>query len=280
MFDEVATRLLDQVARELSAPDVVFPTSFEVTMRVQALLKDPDISINRLTDLIRAEPLLSTKIITYANSAALRGIGKDIEDLHPAILRVGLDVVRSVSYTVAMQQLTRSMDMMPFQDLSDRIWMHSLAVAAVARQLARKARLNPEKAFHLGVVHDIGAFYLLFRCAVDSVLTLDHDRLLELLFEWHDGIGHALLSAMGQPDELLNPVQDHEAAVVIGKLNSWTDVLVAADILGCRIEDWVPEELRERNPRAIDDALLSAEEQAEILEKAQEELDSLRAALF
>ncbi len=280
MVEEIASQLLDQIARELSSADVVFPTAFDLTLRVQAALKDPEVTIDRMTDLIRAEPLLSTKIITYANSAALHGAGKDIQDLHTAILRVGLEMVRSVSYSVAIRQLTRSKQLLPFQGISNHLWTHSLAVAAVARQLARKTRLDPEKAFYLGVVHDIGAFYLLFRCAVDEVLTSDPDQLLELLFDWHDGIGHALLSAMGHPDELLTAVQDHEAAAVISKLSTWTDLLEAADVLGRQIEDWLPDTLRARHPRSIDLALLSTGEQAEILNQAREELSSLQAALL
>lgn len=281
MFKEVASKLLEQVARDLSAQDVVFPTSFDITLRVQTMLKDPDVSIQRLTELIRAEPLLSTKILGYANSAALRGAGgKSIEDLQGAIMRVGLDAVRTVSYSVAMEQMIRSKHMLPFQDISNHIWLHSLAVAAVGREVARKVRMNPEKAFYLGIVHDIGAFYLLFRCTADSVLTSDRLQLQELIYEWHDGIGHALLSAMGQPDDILDPVQNHESPGAIGMLTNWTALLATADSLGQLIDDWVPPEIRAQNPRCVEESILAAEDQAEIIEKAREEMNTLRAALF
>lgn len=281
MFNEVATRLLEKIAAELSAPDVVFPTSFDLTLRMQAMLKDPDVSIDKLAELIKAEPLMSTKILAYANSAALRGSASDaITDIGKAIMRIGLDAVRSVSYAMSVEQLIRSRHMLPFQHVSNDIWEHSLSVAAVGRILARQNRMNVEKAFFMGMIHDLGAFYLLFRCSSDPQLAANPEALVELVFEWHDGIGHALLSAMGQQEDVLNAVQDHEAPATVTSLNNWTALLTCADHLGQQIADWVPAELRARNPRSVSEALLDAEAQADILEQAREQLASLRAALF
>jgi HD-like signal output (HDOD) protein len=280
MFNEAVTRLLEQIALDLSAPEVVFPTSFELTIRVQALLKDPNVSIDKLSEFVATEPLMSSRIIAYANSAALRGAGPEIVDLNSAIMRVGLDAVRSVSYTLAVEQLIRSKHMLPFQDLSTRIWEHSLAVAAAARRLARQSRMNAEKAFFMGMVHDIGAFYLLFRCSMDEEIAKDRAGLLELVYHWHDGIGHALLSAMNQTEDILTAVQDHEASVTVDNIRNWTTLLSCADWFGQQIVDWAPETLRAQNPRAIAETLFDADAQAEFVGQTREELASLRSALF
>lgn len=280
MFNEVASRLLERIAQELSAPEVVFPISFELTIRVQSLLKDPNVSIDKLTEFIRTEPLMSSKIIAYANSAAIRGAGQETMDLHGAILRVGLDAVRTVSYSLAVEQIIRSKHMMPFQELSNLIWEHSLTVAAVCRILAKRAKMNPEKAFFLGMVHDIGAFYLIFRCSNDGELAAHRDQMLELVYQWHDGIGHALLSAIGQPEDIVMAVQDHEASNPITTLTTWPQLLSAADCIGQQIRDWATPALRARNLHTIAESALTTDEVAEIQVQAQEGLSSLRAALF
>lgn len=280
MQKEVTTRLLGQIAQELSAPEVIFPTSFELTLHVQNLLKNPDVSIEKLAGLVKTEPLMSTKILAYANSAAIRGGGNEITELATAIMRIGFDAVRTVSYTLSVEQIIRSRHMLPFQQLSSTIWDHSLAVAAIARILAKRQRMNGEKAFFMGMIHDIGAFYLLFRCSQDAEVAADRDALIELVFQWHDGIGHALLSAMDQPEEILTAVQDHEAPSTVTTLNNWTTILTCADCLGQQIADWVPEALRASHPRAISEDLLDLDAQAELLEQAREDLASLRAALF
>jgi putative nucleotidyltransferase with HDIG domain len=203
-----------------------------------------------------------------------------VTELQTAVIKVGLDAVRTVSYSLAVEQIIRSKHMMPFQALSQKIWEHSLAVAAIARILAKRVRMNSEKAFFLGMVHDIGAFYLVFRCVEDAVLASDREQLIELIFQWHDGIGHALLSAMSQPEDILIAVQDHEAATAMSSIGNWTSLVSCSDWLGQRLSDWVPEELRAPNPRTIATTLLNDNEQAEILVQAKEDLASLRAALF
>jgi HD-like signal output (HDOD) protein len=280
MFKEVATRLLEQIARDLSGPDVVFPTSFELTLRVQGLLKSPDVSIDSLAELVRTEPLMSAKILSYANSAALRGASPEITELSTAIMRIGFDAVRTVSYTLSVEQIIRSKHMQPFQDLSKTIWEHSLGVAAVARRLAKRQRMNGEKGFFLGMIHDIGAFYLLFRCSQDPQLAADRDNLIELVYQWHDGIGHALLSAMGQTDDVLTAVQDHEAPTTLASLANWTNILACADALSERYADWVPAELRASRQRSISETLLDTATREEILAEAEADLASLRSALF
>jgi HD-like signal output (HDOD) protein len=280
MFNEVAGRLLEQIARELSAPEVIFPTSFELTIRVQSLLRDPNVSIDKLAEFISTEPLMSSRIVAYANSAALRGVGPEVMDLRSAITRVGLDSVRTVSYSMAVEQIIRSKHMMPFQALSTKIWEHSLAVATVGRILAKRFKMNPEKAFFIGMVHDIGAFYLLFRCSKDEVLAADREQLIDFIFHWHDGIGHALLSAMGQSEDVLSAVQDHEAATTIESVRNWILLLSMADWLGQQIADWVPAEQRTLAPRSISESLMTIDEQSEVLNQAQEALASLHAALF
>lgn len=280
MNNTSAAHLLQQIAQELSGTDVIFPTSFDLTLRVQTLLKNPDTSIKQLAGLIRTEPLMSAKVLAYANSAAVRAFGPEIADLSQAIQRIGTDAVRTVSYTLAVEQIIRSKHMQPFQDLSHAIWEHSLCVAALARLLARRQRMNPEKAFFLGMIHDIGAFYLLFRCTLDPALAGNRPELLEMVFQWHDGIGHALLSAMGQMEDILVAVQDHEAATTITSLSSWTAILVSADCLAKEIRDWVPEALRANCPRVISEAVLKTDERAELIAQAREDMASLRAALI
>ncbi|TCJ11867.1 HDOD domain-containing protein [Parasulfuritortus cantonensis] len=280
MFDEVASRLLSQIARELSGSDVVFPTSFELTLHVQALLKNPDTTIDKLAEMVQAEPLMSTRVLAYANSVAVRGSGPEITELNRAIMRIGLDAVRTISYTLSVEQLIRSKHMQPLQPIANAIWEHSLGVAALARLLARRQRMNAEKAFFLGIVHDIGAFYLLFRCSQDPVLAADGTELVRLVFQWHDGIGHALLSAMGQPEDVLTAVQDHEAPTTVESMNTWTAILTCADCLGQQLSDWVPDDLRAAGQRTVSTKVIDAEEQAVIVAMARDDLAALHSALF
>ena len=280
MLNKEPGLLLEHIAQELSAPDVVFPTCFDVTIRVHTLLKDPDLSLDKLAEILSTEPLMSAKLIHLANSVAMRGAGQEVSELRAAILRVGLEVVRTVSYTVAVEQLVRSKQMARYQGLSHKIWEHSLLVAAIARQLARQSNMSTDKAFFIGMVHDIGAFYLLFRCAADHVLASDEAELTELLYEWHDGIGHALLTALGQSEDIPEAVQEHESLSEITTLHRWPEILATADWLAQQTADWAPTARRNRQHLEIPERLLNEDAQAEVLQNALKEVSELHAVLF
>jgi len=278
MPDALANRLLAQIAQELSSPDLVFPTSFDLTLRVQNLLKRPETGIDQIAALVATEPLLSSKIMAYANSTAVRGSGPEITELRTAVMRIGLDAVRSVSYTVAVEQLVRSKHMAPYMDVSRLMWEHSLMVAVLGRRLAREYRLNPEKAFFLGVIHDLGGFYLLYRCSADAELARDREQLLDLVFDWHDGIGHALLSALGVQEELVTAVQDHESdASGLTGVRNWTELLLVADQLVQTAIDWATPEQRARRGGKLPETLLDTAARDELMAQAREDRASLTA---
>ncbi|HMW19245.1 MAG TPA: HDOD domain-containing protein [Accumulibacter sp.] len=229
---QTSFQLLQDIARDLSGEVVSFPTFLDITFQVRTALKKPDLSIDQLGTLISAEPLMSTKIIRLANSAAMNSSGKAVVDLNTAISRVGIEAVRSISFAVAMEQLLNSKKMAPFEALSRRLWEHTMEVAAMARVIARRlTRINPDEAMFAGLVHDIGVFYLLSRAVNFPLLVDDHVELQQLLVEWHDHIGHALLTAMGLPDALLVAVQEHEQDRPGGTFKNVGDVLYIANQL-------------------------------------------------
>ncbi len=234
-------KLLQRIAEDLSSQEVVFPTSFNITLRVRDLLRDPDISIDKLAKAMETEPIISAKLLRMANSAALAPAGgNQVKDLRAAIMRLGLESVKSTAFAVAMEQLARSKHMSAYTDLSNRVWEHSILVAAIARQLSRHLRRGkPDEAFFAGLVHDIGAFYLLYYAAQDPDFIGQREAILDLMVNWHDGIGHALLDAMGQQsDELLMAVQDHESGEPITQVNGLAEILRAANRLANRTMSW------------------------------------------
>jgi hypothetical protein len=140
-------QVLEDIARDLSGNEITFPTFLDITFQVRAALKDPNLSVDQLAKLVGAEPLMSAKIIRMANSVALNPSGREIADVKSAIVRVGMEAVRTVSFAVAMEQLLKSKQMQPFEGISQRLWEHTSHVAALCRVLARKlAKINGDEA--------------------------------------------------------------------------------------------------------------------------------------
>lgn len=280
MASAVTFKILEDIARDLSGNEITFPTFLDITFQVRAALKDPNLSVEQLAKLIGAEPLMSAKIIRMANSVALNPSGREIADVKSAIVRVGMEAVRTVSFAVAMEQLLKSKQMQPFEDISHRLWEHTSHVAALCRVLARKlAKINGDEAMFAGLVHDLGVFYLMSRAANFPELANDKAELHALLVGWHDNIGHALLSAMGLPESVLVAVRDHETEREVSAVDNLSDVLFIANKIANRTASWRDAELDGEIDTSMLDSIFDAETLAEIIDESEEEVHSLKAAL-
>lgn len=280
MANEFSFRILEDIARDLSGEVVCFPTFLDITFQVRTALKNPNLTIEQLGKLIGAEPLMSTKIIRLANSVAINRSGRTIIDVNSAIARVGMEAVRSVSFAVAMEQLLNSKKMAPFHALSRRLWEHTMHVAALCRVLARRtSRLNPDEAMFAGLVHDIGVFYLLSRTVNFPELIADSAELQQLLVQWHDNIGHALLSAMGLPEELLMAVQEHEQERTVTTLATLADLLFVANKLANVQQPWREPQFLEPVDLSVLSQLFDADALSTLLAESADDVAGLKSAL-
>lgn len=280
MAHHISFRILQDIARDLSGEVVNFPTFLDITFRVRTALKKPDLTIEELATLVGAEPLMSTRIIRLANSVTLNRSGRAIVDVNAAIARTGMEAVRSVSFAVAMEQLLASKKMAPFAALSRRLWQHTMHVAALSRVLARKAtRVAPDEAMFVGLIHDIGVFYLLSRAASFPELIAEPSELHQLLVQWHAEIGHALLAAMGLPEELLLAVQTHETDRPVESLKTLADVLLVANKLANLEHPWRDTELADRVDTTLLSQLFDADAITTLLAESADDLASLKTAL-
>ena len=273
-------KILEDIAKDLSGDEITFPTFLDITFQVRTALRDPNLNVEQLAKLVGAEPLMSTKIIRMANSVALNPSGREIADVKSAIVRVGMEAVRTVSFAVAMEQLLKSKQMQPFENISQRLWVHTSHVAALCRVLAKKlAKINGDEAMFAGLVHDLGVFYLMSRAANFPEFLNDKAELHALLVGWHDNIGHALLSALGSPESILEAVQMHETDREITSVKKLSDVLYVANKIANRTSGWRDPELDGVVDTSVLDDLFDAETLAEIIEESEEEVQSLKAAL-
>ena len=280
MTNPITFQILEDIAKDLSGDEISFPTFLDITFQVRSALKDPNLNVEQLAKLVGAEPLMSARIIKMANSVAMNPSGREIADVKSAIVRVGMEAVRTVSFAVAMEQLLKSKQMHAFEALSKKLWEHTSHVAALCRVLARKvARINGDEAMFAGLVHDLGVFYLMSRAANFPELVADKVELHALLVGWHDNIGHALLSALGSPESVLEAVQLHETDREITKVRTLSDVLYVANKIANRTSSWRDPALDGDVDTTMVDSIFDAETLAELIEESEEEVSSLKAAL-
>ncbi len=210
--DELAAQrfqMLEDLAKDLTG-EVLFPTCFDLVINLRNLLKDPDASIERVTSAVRADPLISSKLIALANSAAYAD-KPVLKEVRAAVQRLGLNTVRSTSLAIAMQQMMQLTAIVEFSEMANELWLHSLTTASACYVVAqRMTRINPDEAYFAGLVHDIGAFYMLFRATKYPELVARRESLKHLVIQWHEAIGLTLLEAMHVPGEVIEAAREHD----------------------------------------------------------------------
>jgi len=232
-------QMLEDIANEL-AGEVVFPTYFDAVLRLRKVLHDPDQPLSAIAGAISVEPLISAKLLQLANSAAFNPAGREVVDLQSAIARLGINAVRSAAMAIVMTQLLRAKGMAEFSTLTEMLWDHSIRTAAAARVIARRmTRINPEEAMLAGLIHDLGAFYMLYRATQYEELRHRPDSVKYLIIQWHESIGVSLLGALGLPEEIIQATEDHDRLrPPPSPPRTLTDVVYVANMLAGGHFEW------------------------------------------
>lgn len=128
-------------------------------MRVSALLADINVSQKRVADAISLDPVISTRLLSLANSAiyALRGT---VTKLTEAVTVIGNTGVSNLLLAVGVSDaLGRRILESP---AGKGIWIHSVATGLAASEICRFAGMRgADDAFSCGLLHDIGKIILL-----------------------------------------------------------------------------------------------------------------------
>jgi HD-like signal output (HDOD) protein len=233
-------RMLEDIAKELKG-EVVFPTYFDAAFRLRKELQNPDLPIARVAKVVSVEPLIAARLMALANSALYSPDGTPARNLPAAITRLGVNLVRTTALAIAMSQILRAKDMVVFSDLTRDLWDHSIRTAAAARILARiHTQINPDEALLAGLVHDLGAFYMLYRAAQYPELRDRPETVKHLIMQWHESIGATLLNALGMPDDIVEATVDHDQALVAPTtVRTLTEIVYVANILAGAHFDWL-----------------------------------------
>jgi len=269
-------QMLADIAKEL-AGEVVFPTHFDAVLRLRKALHDPELSLRNIAASIAAEPLISAKLLHLANSVAFNPGGTEVVDLQAAVARLGLNVVRSTALAIVMTQLLRAKGMAMFSNLTQALWDHSIRTAATARVIARRlTRINPEEAMLAGLIHDLGAFYMLYRATQYEELRERPDSVRYLIIQWHESIGVSLLNALGLPEEIVKATEEHDRQRPLpNPLRTLADVIYVANILAGGHFEWTMQE----NPMSDDDQKALESAYAELQPEIELQLTEMRKSL-
>jgi putative two-component system response regulator len=168
-----------------------------------------ELSSEELINQIEMEPVLAAHAMREANTDEPNTVS-----LKDACVRLGDERLRAI-----INQNSRR-DRCPHN--SEALWEHSLLTAHAAQVLAEHTSIiNPEEAYTLGLLHDIGevCFRSLFPEEMENILWFTDDVRIEQEIAAfgvdHTQVGHWILEACGLPVSLAAAVQVHHDALRI-----------------------------------------------------------------
>jgi putative nucleotidyltransferase with HDIG domain len=181
----------------------------EVAARVITLASSPDVTISHLAQLITKDQVLTTRLLSLANSAYYMS-SIDVTTVPEAIMRMGAGAVRNLAVTLCVTSRLRDRNV--YGAHGQLLVDHGLGTAYVARLVADDAGADPEQAFLCGLLHDIGKMVIL-KWHYDHVKrtgqAMDAAELSELLTRWHPQVASLAFRRWGLPSELDEPVLYH-----------------------------------------------------------------------
>jgi putative nucleotidyltransferase with HDIG domain len=169
----VVTKLTNIILLRLEKDNLLIPAMPAIAVQCMHLLDDPEQSFSDVGKLVGKDPVLASRVLRLANSAAFPG-KSPVTTLEPAIVRMGTEGLKLALVNYSMYQAFSSKDAR-IQSSFRAIWEHSLAVALIARELADRMsvaqRLDPGVAYLAGLLHDVGK-------PVVGALLLEAERLM------------------------------------------------------------------------------------------------------
>lgn len=215
----------------------------EVTARIIATVEDPKSTASQLHKLVAHDPALVTRILKVVNSS-FYGLPGQIGSIERAIVLLGLNAVKNIAVAASLGQLFRGAMLCEGFTAKD-LWTHCVAVAVVAREIARQSKAPiADEAFLAGMIHDVGMLVSMqqwperlrevcetstregrpFREVENEILGVDHQALgLALTEQWR----------FPRPCQLVAGFH-HEPATLGDDNRQLVSMVHAADVICCQ----------------------------------------------
>lgn len=144
-------------ARKLVRDVSELPPIPVIVSRVISMLDSQESEPEEIADLLLSDPVLAARVIRLVNSPLYRP-SSEITSVKRALLFLGFrsvrDLILTSYFTNAFREKEQAFDARAF-------WLHSFSVGAVSRRLATLAGYpDTERAYLVGIVHDIGKMFL------------------------------------------------------------------------------------------------------------------------
>ncbi|MEO7966274.1 MAG: HDOD domain-containing protein [Gemmatimonadaceae bacterium] len=194
---------------------VQLPSLPAVVVKARELLSSENLNARALSNLLEQDAAIVAALMRLANSAAFGGLGR-VDNLKTAIQRIGHCQLAPIITGLGLKGAFRHPQPEKARIL-EVLWNHSVTTAFAARAIASRVRIDPERAFLAGLLHDCGKVLVLsvldaLEAKGEAVGVTDETR-RELMSALHCRLGHRVLVSWNLPDDVASvALRHHEKA--------------------------------------------------------------------
>jgi HD-like signal output (HDOD) protein len=182
-------------------------------------LQSENTSLRQIEEIIEKDVGMAAKILQLANSAFIAAHGR-VSSLHEALSLIGAETVRSL--TLSIHVFSQSSREPSTAAHFSALWVHSVAVAALAQRIAMqetRKKAVADEAFTTGLIHDVGKIVLLSEMANEYTRVIQeadgnppsfHEMEMQHLGCTHGQVGAYLMSVWGLPSTIVQAVEYHD----------------------------------------------------------------------
>ncbi len=205
-------------------------------------LRDPDASSRDFVDIIRKDPAITAAVLKLANSVYFNPVSKSIADIDVAVVKLGINGLRAVLSAAVLQPVLDKRSPY-FSGFGTTIWHHSLHCAVVAEQLAGRYKLEPFKAYLLGLVHDSGKITLFSELCRQMQKNGGNEApgvgaFLPLLTEYSLSLSYEIAKDWRLPEDLCAALKQQLNFTVGDQVSPYARVLAEANLIAEQYAMW------------------------------------------
>lgn len=256
--------------------EVAIPRLPSVIPKLLQSLRDPDASAKDFVQIINKDPALSGSVLKLASSAYFNPLGSQVSSIENAVVKLGLEGLRTVLSTIIMQPVIRPKSN-HHAELSLKLWAHSIQCAVACEIIAKHNQLEPFKAYLMGLVHDIGKITIFNQIGI-QLSTLEENTeygysvFTPLIQNSSAPLSATIAKDWNLPNEILIALREQSKLAEGSSPSAYGYVLFQANLI-CEIHA-IASEATEQKDQATE-----AVEQMGLPESIFEKLDSITADL-
>lgn len=136
--------------RNLPTPPIVFE-------QIQKVINEPNTSVGDVGNILSEDPAMSVKVLKLTNSA-FYGLQREVDSVKHAVMIIGLEAIKNLVLSASVLNMFKADQ--SNEGYHETFWRHSLSTAFASRIVAQQFQggkvFNPDAAFSVGLLHDIG----------------------------------------------------------------------------------------------------------------------------